>query len=124
MKNTLHLQSHGPGTAVKNLWSYLSIVRPVWDFAIWRMLFLLGAFCWLKKIFVCYTLVRMFKNVIAPIQAWLLSQGRCVGCGRELSMGKAEGRRDGTNKIACACGRIFVHDAKTERYRRALLEEV
>lgn len=66
----------------------------------------------------------MFKNVIAPIQAWLLSQGRCVGCGRELSAGKRAARRDGTEKVTCECGRIFIFDTKTKRYRRALLEEV
>jgi len=66
----------------------------------------------------------MFKNVIAPIQAWLLSQGRCVGCGRELSLGKKETKRDGSAKITCACGRIFIQDSKTKRFRRALLEEV
>jgi hypothetical protein len=66
----------------------------------------------------------MFKNVIAPIQAWLLSQGRCVGCGRELSEGKSVDRRDGTKKVTCECGRIFIHDPKTKRFRRALLEEV
>ncbi len=66
----------------------------------------------------------MFKNVIAPIQAWLLSQGKCVGCGRELATGKKEARRDGTEKITCKCGRIFIHDSKTKKYRRALLEEV
>jgi len=26
----------------------------------------------------------MFKDVIAPIQAWLLSQGRCVGVAKNL----------------------------------------
>lgn len=66
----------------------------------------------------------MFKNVIAPVQAWLLSQGRCVGCGRELSQGQNSKRKDGTEKAVCACGRIFIHDTKTNRYRRALLEEV
>ncbi len=67
----------------------------------------------------------MFKNVIAPVQAWLLSQGRCVGCGRELSEGKITKRRDGTEKVVCAkCGRIFIHDTKNNKYRRALLEEV
>jgi predicted nucleic acid-binding Zn-ribbon protein len=66
----------------------------------------------------------MFKNVIAPIQAWLLSQGRCVGCGRELTAGKKTARRDGTEKVTCECGRIFIFDPKTKRYRRALLEEV
>lgn len=66
----------------------------------------------------------MFKNVIAPIQAWLLSQGRCVGCGKELSLGKRVDRKDGTQKVTCACGRIFIFDPKTKKYRRALLEEV
>ena len=66
----------------------------------------------------------MFKNVIAPIQAWLLSQGRCVGCGRELSLGKVIKQRDGFDKVTCACGRIFIRDEKTKKYRRALLEEV
>lgn len=66
----------------------------------------------------------MFKNVIAPIQAWLLSQGRCVGCGRELSQQKNEQKRDGTQKVICECGRIFIYDSNSKKYRRALLEEV
>jgi predicted nucleic acid-binding Zn-ribbon protein len=66
----------------------------------------------------------MFKDVIAPIQAWLLSQGRCVGCGKELKDGKASELKDGTKKIVCSCGRIFIHDPKTGKFRRALLEEV
>jgi hypothetical protein len=66
----------------------------------------------------------MFKNVIAPIQAWLISQGRCVGCGRELSLGKKAAKKDGSEKITCVCGRIFIRDSKTKKYRRALLEEV
>ncbi|MCK4588615.1 hypothetical protein KAT60_02245 [Candidatus Woesebacteria bacterium] len=66
----------------------------------------------------------MFKNVISPIQAWLLSQGRCVGCGKPLTSGKRKERKDGTGKITCECGRIFIHNPKTKKYRRALLEEV
>jgi DNA-directed RNA polymerase subunit RPC12/RpoP len=65
----------------------------------------------------------MFKNVISPIQAWLLSQGRCVGCGKELSLSKAEKNRDETEKVTCTCGRVFIHDLKEKKYRRALLEE-
>ncbi|MEK7503950.1 MAG: hypothetical protein AAB550_00400 [Patescibacteria group bacterium] len=58
----------------------------------------------------------MFKNVIAPVQAWLLSQGRCVGCGTQLPDGK---------KVTCAkCGRIFIKDAATGKFRRARFEEV
>jgi len=66
----------------------------------------------------------MFKNVISPIQAWLLSQGKCVGCGKLLSDKKKIKRKDGTQKVVCTCGRIFIHDPKTKKYRRALLEEV
>lgn len=67
---------------------------------------------------------QVFKNVIAPVQAWLLSQGRCVGCGRELVEGKKSQAPDGTWRVTCECGRIFIHDAKSNKYRRALLEEV
>ncbi len=66
----------------------------------------------------------MLKNVIAPIQAWLISQGRCVGDGKPLTDGKREKRKDGTEKVTCSCGRIFIYDPKTKKYRRALLEEV
>lgn len=66
----------------------------------------------------------MFKNIIAPVQAWLLSMGQCVGCGKPLAKGKKENRKDGTEKITCKCGRIFIYDPKTKKYRRALFEEV
>lgn len=66
----------------------------------------------------------MFKNVISPIQAWLISQGRCVADGKPLSGGKREKRRDGAEKVTHACGRIYIYDPKTKKYRRALLEEV
>ncbi len=66
----------------------------------------------------------MFKNIIAPVQAWLLSRGQCVGCGKPLDKRKREKRKDGTEKITCKCGRIFIYDPKTKKYRRALFEEV
>lgn len=66
----------------------------------------------------------MLKNVIAPIQAWLLSQGRCVGCGKALSAGKRERMKNETEKVICSCGRIFIYNPKAKKYRRALLEEV
>lgn len=64
----------------------------------------------------------MIKDVIAPIQAWLLSQGRCVGCSMPLSKGKEESHKNGT-KVTCRCGRIYIKD-KTNHYRRALMSEV
>jgi len=66
----------------------------------------------------------MFKNIIAPVQAWLLSRGQCVGCGKPLSGGKREKRKDKTEKVTCRCGRIFIYDPVTKKYRRALFEEV
>ncbi|HWA52202.1 MAG TPA: hypothetical protein VG895_04060 [Patescibacteria group bacterium] len=67
----------------------------------------------------------MFKNVIAPIQAWLLSQGKCVGCGTPLSEGSKKKFKGDNEQVTCKkCGRIYVHETKTNKYRRALLSEV
>jgi hypothetical protein len=66
----------------------------------------------------------MFKNIIVPVQAWLLSRGKCVGCGKLLKKSKRNKRRDGTEKVTCKCGRIFIYNPKTKKYRRALFEEV
>ena len=66
----------------------------------------------------------MFKNIIAPVQAWLLSRGQCVGCGTPLANGKKEKNDDKVEKIVCKCGRIFIFELKTKKYRRALFEEV
>lgn len=65
----------------------------------------------------------MFKNIVAPVQAWLLARGQCVGCGIPLAKGKKE-TKAGHEKVTCKCGRIFIHDAKAGQYRRALFEEV
>jgi len=66
----------------------------------------------------------MFKNIIAPVQAWLLSRGQCVGCSTALDKGSKEKRKDNTYKITCRCGRIFIYSPKTKKYRRALFDEV
>lgn len=66
----------------------------------------------------------MFKNVIAPVQAWLLSQGRCVGCGTDLALGKSVKHASGTKIVCKKCGRIFIKESETSKYRRALFEEV
>jgi len=62
----------------------------------------------------------MFKNVIAPMQAWLLSQGKCVGCGKELP--KKEGK--GLVQTMCSCGRIYMYDVEGKKFRRATFDEV
>lgn len=60
----------------------------------------------------------MFKNIIAPMQAWLLSQGRCVGCGKPLP--KKTGK--GVVRIDCKCGRVYMYDPEADKYRRATLD--
>jgi hypothetical protein len=61
----------------------------------------------------------MLKNIIAPVQAWLLIQGKCVGCGKKLP--KKPG--NGLVKVACECGRIYMLDVASNKYRRATLNE-
>lgn len=66
----------------------------------------------------------MFKNVIAPVQAWLLSQGRCVGCGTPLKEGKRSKKSEEEEKVVCQkCNRIFLFNKKTKHYYRAPLLE-
>lgn len=62
----------------------------------------------------------MFKNIIAPVQAWLLSQGKCVGCGKKLPAKKGSG----LVRITCSCGRIYMYDTTAKSYRRARLDEI
>lgn len=67
----------------------------------------------------------MFKNMIAPVQAWLLSQGRCVGCGMPLQKSKIKIQNSKMNeeKITCKCGRVYVQE-KNGKFRRAAMSEV
>ena len=66
----------------------------------------------------------MFKNVIAPIQLWLLGKGQCVGCGTQLAKGAKAVINKNTEKVTCKCGRIFIYDKTQKTYRRALFSEV
>lgn len=60
----------------------------------------------------------MFKNLVAPIQTWLLSQGRCVGCSMSLDQAEVKG-----DLVFCKCGRIFKKEEQG-KYRRAKIDEV
>ncbi len=67
----------------------------------------------------------MLKNVLAPVQAWLLSQNRCVGCGTDLASGKEEKFKGEERRVTCTkCGRIFILNSKEGKYRRALFNEI
>jgi hypothetical protein len=65
----------------------------------------------------------MFKNMISPVQAWLLSQKRCVGCGTPLSTG-IKNNKKGNVTVTCKCQRVYIYDANKKTYRRALLTEI
>lgn len=54
------------------------------------------------------------------MQAWLLSQGKCVGCGKLLA--REQGK--GPVQVTCNCGRIYMYDPQSGKYRRATLDEI
>ena len=61
----------------------------------------------------------MIKRILAPVQAWILLQGKCVGCGQSLSLAKKYERGDNTQKVVCKCSRVYILDKRKGRYRRA-----
>lgn len=65
----------------------------------------------------------MIKKILAPVQAWILLQGKCVGCGKNLSLARKIEREDNTHKVICTCGRIFIFDKRRGKYRRAHFSE-
>jgi DNA-directed RNA polymerase subunit RPC12/RpoP len=64
-----------------------------------------------------------FKKLILPMQLWLLSQGRCVGCGKKLVDSK-ESNNSLEQRVDCVCGRVYFFNEQTKTYRRALLNEL
>ncbi len=66
----------------------------------------------------------VFKKMIEPLQMWLLTGGRCVGCGKELKLGKRSRKGKGEDFIVCECKRVYVYDNAGKKYRRALLNEL
>ncbi len=65
----------------------------------------------------------MIKNIIAPVQVWLLAQKRCVGCGTSLTGGNKIVKK-GLQQIVCKCKRVYIYDKLSMSYRRALIKEV
>lgn len=65
----------------------------------------------------------MFRNLIAPVQAWLLSQGQCVGCGMPIEKGKCRKKDDGSELYVCRCGRGYIK-LGDKKFRRARMSEM
>jgi len=67
----------------------------------------------------------MIKKLISPLQSILLSRKFCPACTRPLDDQKnREIRNNGTERVTCDCGRIFIYDKELENYRRAMFNEV
>ena len=66
----------------------------------------------------------MFKHLISPVQAWLLSRGQCVGCGKPLEKADHQKFDKDHEQVTCKCGRVYIYNTTSKRYRRALIEEV
>lgn len=69
-------------------------------------------------------MLKNIKNIITPIQQWLLNNSLCVGCGMPLSKAKDVVSKNSEKKVTCKCGRIYILDSKNKKYRRALTNEV
>ncbi len=65
----------------------------------------------------------MIKKLLAPVQAWILLQGKCVGCGKNLSLARKIERADNSQKIICSCARVYIFDKRKGKYRRATFGE-
>lgn len=69
--------------------------------------------------------MKNFKDIIAPIQSFMMKNGQCVGCGQQLKNAKREENSSSiSEKVICKCGRIYIYNNKDKKYRRALLNEI
>jgi hypothetical protein len=69
--------------------------------------------------------INKFKAVIAPLQKWLLKNGRCVGCGKELKKFATVKKKNSKEDFyICDCKRVYVYNKQKKTFRRALLKEL
>ncbi len=68
---------------------------------------------------------KFLKKLIYPMQKVLLTKGFCVACTRKLDdIKNRDNRPNGTVRVECECGRIYIYDTETKTYRRAMFDEV
>ena len=65
----------------------------------------------------------MIKKIFAPIQALILQQGKCVGCGKSLKLARKFKRGDNKDRVVCICSRVFIFNKTNGKYRRANFDE-
>lgn len=67
---------------------------------------------------------KLLKKLISPMQVVLLQKGLCPACTRRLDeLKERDPRPNGTIRVECECGRIYIYEPVTEVYRRAFIEE-
>ncbi len=57
------------------------------------------------------------RQIIAPIQQWLLEQGKCAVCGGELPRGKKITGEKG-ERVTCSCGQAYLYLPEAKLYKR------
>ncbi|MBN1331835.1 hypothetical protein JW978_03035 [Candidatus Dojkabacteria bacterium] len=68
---------------------------------------------------------NLLKKLISPMQDVLLQKNYCPACTRKLdSLTNRDPRPNGTVRVECVCGRIYIYENETKNYRRALETEV
>lgn len=61
----------------------------------------------------------VLKQIIGPIQQWLLEEGKCVSCGGALSSQlKGSKVESGDEVISCPCGQNYLYMPKAKLYKR------
>ena len=63
------------------------------------------------------------KSVIQPIQDWLLSNGKCITCGRNLLLQKRK-RLNGHFLVSCACDKKFLYDPKNTSFEKVFMHDI
>lgn len=67
---------------------------------------------------------KLLKKLVAPMQTVLLQRGLCPACTRRLDDQKnRDPRSNGTTRVQCECGRVYIYEDSSGSYRRALIEE-
>ena len=66
----------------------------------------------------------MIKKMMKPFQEVLLNKGLCVGCTYPLNKAKRLGNlTENSELVKCKCKRIYIHDKRMDKYRRATFQE-
>lgn len=58
---------------------------------------------------------KITQQVVAPLQQWLLEQGKCLTCGEAL---KPEVKGSKATVVKCPCGETYLYLPKANLYKR------